>query len=143
MWGYRIIVAIGVKLTKLTPSRGFCIEIGSAITILLASRVGLPVSTTHCQVGATMGVGLIEFNTSAVNWKQFLFIACGWAFTVVFTGVLSAGLFALIVHSPMEINAVTEGDMRVLNYCPGDELFQYLRDEQKFQGIGCSGFATQ
>eukprot|EP00181_Compsopogon_caeruleus_P003354 CAMPEP_0184688768 /NCGR_PEP_ID=MMETSP0312-20130426/30277_1 /TAXON_ID=31354 /ORGANISM="Compsopogon coeruleus, Strain SAG 36.94" /LENGTH=582 /DNA_ID=CAMNT_0027146033 /DNA_START=60 /DNA_END=1805 /DNA_ORIENTATION=+ len=68
MWGYRIILAIGSKLTKITASRGFSIEVGAAITVLIASKIGLPVSTTHCQVGATVGVGLIEGKTDTLNW---------------------------------------------------------------------------
>jgi len=78
MWGYRIIVAIGMKLTKLTPSRGFSIEVGAAVTVILASRVGVPVSTTHCQVGSTLGVGMVELKGNTVNWKQFFGIAVGW-----------------------------------------------------------------
>eukprot|EP00168_Porphyra_purpurea_P020495 TRINITY_DN8661_c0_g1_i1.p1 TRINITY_DN8661_c0_g1~~TRINITY_DN8661_c0_g1_i1.p1 ORF type:complete len:517 (+),score=200.37 TRINITY_DN8661_c0_g1_i1:151-1701(+) len=78
MWGYRIIVAIGMKLTKLTPSRGFSIEVGAAVTVILASRVGVPVSTTHCQVGSTLGVGMVELKGGTVNWKQFFGIAVGW-----------------------------------------------------------------
>ncbi|CDF34368.1 unnamed protein product [Chondrus crispus] len=136
MWGYRIIIAIGVKLTKLTPARGFSIEIGAAITVIIASRIGLPVSTTHCQVGATMGVGLIEFKKSTVNWKQFLFICIGWVFTVIFTGFLSAGLFATLTYSPSNFR-VPQGD---LNYCPGNRLFQFNEESNEFQGIGCSGF---
>eukprot|EP00177_Eucheuma_denticulatum_P006864 GFKZ01012497.1.p1 GENE.GFKZ01012497.1~~GFKZ01012497.1.p1 ORF type:complete len:651 (-),score=87.74 GFKZ01012497.1:119-2071(-) len=136
MWGYRIIVAIGVKLTKLTPSRGFSIEIGAAITVILASRIGLPVSTTHCQVGATMGVGLIELKSSTVNWKQFFFICVGWIFTVVFTGFLSAGIFAVLAYSP-SVFPVPQGE---LSYCPGNRLFQYNETISEFQGILCSGF---
>lgn len=136
MWGYRIIVAIGVKLTKLTPSRGFAIEIGAAITVILASRIGLPVSTTHCQVGATMGVGLVEFKASTVNWKQFLFICIGWVFTVIFTGFLAAGIFSVLVYSPSTF-PVPQGK---LSYCPGNRLFQFNEEKGAFQGIGCSGF---
>lgn len=137
MWGYRIIVAIGVKLTKLTPSRGFAIEIGAAITVLIASRVGLPVSTTHCQVGATMGVGLIEFKASTVNWKQFLFICLGWVFTVIFTGFLSAILFLIITRSPMNFPVPQPKD--TLTYCPGNRLFFFDQEREEFRGIGCSG----
>lgn len=136
MWGYRIIVAIGVKLTKLTPSRGFSIEIGAAITVLIASRIGLPVSTTHCQVGATMGVGLVEFKASTVNWKQFLFICLGWIFTVVFTGLVSAVLFLIVTRSPQNF-PVPQGTE--LNYCPGNRLFMYDFDNRGFRGIRCSG----
>ncbi|KAI0565835.1 Phosphate transporter [Gracilaria domingensis] len=135
MWGYRIIVAIGVKLTKLTPSRGFAIEIGAAITVLIASSVGIPVSTTHCQVGATMGVGLVEFKASTVNWKQFFFICVGWVFTVVLTGAMAAAIYAVLIYTPM---AFTRGDGPI-NYCPGNNLFQFNSDKQAFQGIACSG----
>lgn len=135
MWGYRIIVAIGVKLTKLTPSRGFSIEIGAAITVLFASRIGLPVSTTHCQVGATMGVGLIEFKASTVNWKQFVFICIGWVFTVIFTGFVSAILFFIVTRTPLNFS-VPQGE---LSYCPGNRLFLYDLEQDKFRGITCSG----
>ena len=56
----KIINAIGSKLCKITPSRGTCIELGSALVIITGSRLKIPLSTTHCQVGATVGVGLLE-----------------------------------------------------------------------------------
>jgi phosphate/sulfate permease len=54
-------------LTNLIPSRELSIEFGAAITIIIGSRIGLSVSTTHRQVGATMSVGLVELKTSTVN----------------------------------------------------------------------------
>ena len=60
VYGYKIIRTIGVKMCKITPSRGFAIELGSALTIIIGSRFGIPLSTTHCQIGATMGIGLLE-----------------------------------------------------------------------------------
>lgn len=139
MWGYRIILAIGVKLTKLTPSRGFSIEIGAAITVLLASRVGIPVSTTHCQVGATMGVGLVEFKASTVNWKQFLYICIGWVFTVIFTGFMSAIIYLVITRSPANF-PVPQGTPE---YCPGNRLFLFDEEQNLFRGITCSGLDTE
>ena len=136
MWGYRIIVAIGVKLTKLTPSRGFSIELGAAITVLIASRLGLPVSTTHCQVGATMGVGLVEFKGNTVNWKQFFFICVGWVFTVVFTALLAAGIFAVLINTPQEYSDTQPG---LPKHCPGQNMFVYDRQGNGFRGISCSG----
>lgn len=140
MWGYRIILAIGVKLTKLTPSRGFAIEIGAAITVLIASDIGLPVSTTHCQVGATMGVGLIEGKRSTVNWKQFAFICAGWVFTVLFTAVLSACMYLVVTRSPTN-TPVPQGTFNDsnLDFCPGNELFIYNEEAQAFSGVLCSG----
>ena len=105
MWGYRITVAIGVIPTKLTPACGISLKSVAAITVIIASHICLLVSTTHCQVGATMGVRLIEFKKSIVNWKQFLFICIGWVFTVIFTGFLSAGLFATHTYSPSSFRA--------------------------------------
>lgn len=138
MWGYRIIVIMGVKLTKLTPSRGFSIEIGAAITVLIASRIGIPVSTTHCQVGATMGVGMVEFKASTVNWKQFVYFCLGWVVTVVFTGILAAVFFLVIAYSPQVFSESQEQ----LRYCPGSRLF-WLDADSTFHGISCSGVLRQ
>lgn len=142
MWGYRIILAIGVKLTKLTPSRGFSIEIGAAITVLIASKIGLPVSTTHCQVGATMGVGLAEGKASTVNWKQFLIVCVGWVFTLIFTGFISAILFLTVTSSPFNVR-VPQGNIGAsdnnLDFCPGNRLFVFNPDTNGFSGIICSG----
>lgn len=137
MWGYRIIVAIGVKLTKLTPSRGFSIEIGAAITVIIASRLGLPVSTTHCQVGATMGVGLVEFKGNTVNWKQFFYICVGWVFTVIFTGLLAAGLFALLVNTPQ---GYSDKQGKLPKHCPGQRMFIFDEAGDGFRAVGCGGF---
>ena len=70
--------SLGNKITQMSPTRGFSIELGAAITVLLASRLALPVSTTQCLVGASLGVALMNFDTGAVNWKQLGFILMGW-----------------------------------------------------------------
>mmetsp|Transcript_8251 Transcript_8251/g.24795 ORF Transcript_8251/g.24795 Transcript_8251/m.24795 type:complete len:661 (-) Transcript_8251:954-2936(-) len=134
MWGYRVIIAIGEKLTKLTPSRGFAIEIGASITVLAASGLGFPVSTTHCQVGSTMGVGLAEFRGNTVNWRQFLYIFVGWGITLLFTGVVAGLLFSFAAYSPARYASVQS-----LNYCPGEQLFILQPEGQTFNGVVCSG----
>ncbi|EED95141.1 inorganic phosphate transporter, partial [Thalassiosira pseudonana CCMP1335] len=58
LYGYNLIVSLGYKITKLSPSRGFCIELSASTIVVIASYLGIPVSTTQCQVGGTMGVGL-------------------------------------------------------------------------------------
>jgi len=92
IWGRRVIQTLGSDLTALTPSRGFTIEFGSALTVLLASRVGIPVSTTHTKVGSVVAVGYWS-NDGAVSWRLFGGIAVSWAVTIPIAGLLSALLF--------------------------------------------------
>ncbi|GFR46424.1 hypothetical protein Agub_g7931 [Astrephomene gubernaculifera] len=98
-YGYNIIRAIGVRLSVITPARGFCIELSTALVVVLASKYGLPISTTHCQVGATAGMGLIE-GSSGVNWRLSLQFLAGWVVTMLITGLLSAGMFAAGAYAP-------------------------------------------
>mmetsp|Transcript_27504 Transcript_27504/g.107700 ORF Transcript_27504/g.107700 Transcript_27504/m.107700 type:complete len:655 (-) Transcript_27504:2414-4378(-) len=133
MWGYRVIIAIGEKLTKLTPSRGFAIEIGASFTVLIASSLGLPVSTTHCQVGATMGVGLAEFRGNTVNWRQFVYIFIGWGITLLFTGFVGYSIFSFVVYSPLKF-----ANPQMLSYCPGQQTF-LLQSDGGVNGVVCSG----
>ncbi|CAK8688573.1 unnamed protein product [Clavelina lepadiformis] len=95
VWGRRVIETMGNDLTNLTPSRGFAIELMSAITVLMASNVGLPVSTTHCKVGAVVAVGWVRAR-EAVDWKIFRNIVLAWFVTVPISGGLSAVTFAII-----------------------------------------------
>jgi len=91
-WGYNIMRVLGNKLTYQSPSRGFSMELGATFTVLLASKLGLPVSTTQCITGATLGVGLMNLDLHAVNWLLFAKVFFGWALTLPFAG-LTAGLF--------------------------------------------------
>jgi inorganic phosphate transporter, PiT family len=80
-WGWRVMETIGKNITQLTPTRGFCAEIGAATTIVLASKLGLPISTTHTLVGAVLGVGLAR-GISAVNLYTVRDIIISWIITV-------------------------------------------------------------
>lgn len=62
----------------MSPTRGFSVELGAAVTVLLASRLGLPVSTTQCLTGSAVGVALMNYDLGAVNWRQLAFIFMGW-----------------------------------------------------------------
>lgn len=99
--GYKVMQAIGVSLTRITPSRGFAIELGAAAVVVGASRLSIPVSTTHCQVGATVGVGMLEKDKrNAVNWRLFGKVTAGWVATLIFAGLCSATLFSFAAYSP-------------------------------------------
>lgn len=91
-YGYKIMATIGKKITELTPSRGFSAEFAAATTIVVASKLGLPVSTTHTLVGAVIGVGFGR-SIGAINLQVLKGIFASWFITVPFTAVLAAILF--------------------------------------------------
>lgn len=80
-WGWRVIETIGRKITELTPTRGFSAEFGASLTILLASKLGLPISTTHCLVGSVLGVGLAR-GIRALNLRTVKEIGLSWIITL-------------------------------------------------------------
>jgi inorganic phosphate transporter, PiT family len=93
--GWRIVKTMGQKLTKLKPVHGFCAETAGAITIFMATHMGIPVSTTHTISGAIMGVGSTH-NKSSVRWTVAMRIMVAWVVTIPFAALVSAGVFALI-----------------------------------------------
>ena len=90
--GYRVMQTIGTKITTLTPSRGFCATLAAAATVVLASRTGLPVSTTHIAVGAVMGVGMAR-GIGALNLRVVVNIVVSWVITLPIAGILAALFF--------------------------------------------------
>ncbi|KAM3178076.1 hypothetical protein ACTXT7_003268 [Hymenolepis weldensis] len=80
-WGRKVMQTIGHDLTEITPTTGMCIELGAAVTVLIASKVGLPISTTHCLVGSVVFVGCFRERQS-VNWRLFIGIAFAWVVTL-------------------------------------------------------------
>ncbi|MDP6574029.1 MAG: anion permease [Rhodospirillales bacterium] len=91
-YGYRVMQTIGRKITDLTPTRAFCATISAALTVILASRIGLPVSTTHIAVGAVIGVGLAR-GIAALNLAVVTRIIVSWITTLPVAGVLAAIIF--------------------------------------------------
>ncbi|RZC35096.1 sodium-dependent phosphate transporter 1 [Asbolus verrucosus] len=90
LWGRRVIQTIGEDLTTITPSTGFTIEIGAAFTVLLASKIGIPISTTHCKVGSVVFVGYFSSSKKGVDWHLFRNIISAWLITVPIAALLSA-----------------------------------------------------
>jgi PiT family inorganic phosphate transporter len=92
--GWRIVKTMGMKITKLKPVGGFCAEFGGALTLFLASQLGVPVSTTHTITGAIVGVGTVR-GASAVRWGVAGNIVWAWIFTIPAAGLV-AGVFAAL-----------------------------------------------
>jgi inorganic phosphate transporter, PiT family len=87
--GWRIVKTMGQKITKLKPVGGFCAETGGAITLFLASWLGIPVSTTHTITGAIVGVGSVR-RASAVRWGVAGTIVWAWIFTIPASALMAA-----------------------------------------------------
>ncbi|XP_068608833.1 sodium-dependent phosphate transporter 1-B [Brachionichthys hirsutus] len=97
VWGRRVIQTLGKDLTPITPSSGFSIELASALTVVVASNIGLPVSTTHCKVGSVVAVGWLR-SRKAVDWHLFRNIFLAWFVTVPISGLISAAIMAIFIH---------------------------------------------
>ncbi|MDE3045753.1 MAG: inorganic phosphate transporter [Verrucomicrobiota bacterium] len=94
-WGWRVIETVGEKITELTPTRGFCAEFGAAFTILFASKLGLPISTTHALVGSVLGVGMAR-GLQALNLQMLREIVVSWVVTIPLCALFSIGAFYLL-----------------------------------------------
>jgi PiT family inorganic phosphate transporter len=94
MGGWRIVHTMGSKITRLTPMQGFCAETGGAITLFMATWLGIPVSTTHTITGAIIGVGAAR-RTSAVRWGVAKGIVVAWVVTIPASALISALFYAL------------------------------------------------
>ena len=99
LYGYKILHALGTKIAKLSPSRGYSIELGAALVIIIGSRQGWPLSTTHCQVGATTAVAWLE-GAKGVNYRLLGKVVLGWILTLVIVGSGVALVFATGAYAP-------------------------------------------
>lgn len=96
-WGWRVMETVGKKITELTPTRGFSAEFSAALTIVMASKLGLPISTTHTLVGAVLGVGLAR-GIGALNLRVVSDIIISWIVTIP-VGASGAILFYYILRA--------------------------------------------
>lgn len=87
-WGYRVMETVGKRITELTPSRGFAATLAAATTVVVASRLGIPVSTTHTLVGAVLGVGLAR-GIGAIDLRVVGSIIASWVATLPIAAVLA------------------------------------------------------
>ncbi|TAE99258.1 MAG: inorganic phosphate transporter [Oscillatoriales cyanobacterium] len=94
LWGENVIATVGEGIIQLQPSGGFCAELATAATVLLASRLGLPVSTSHALVGAVVGVGLVN-SWKSVRWQTLRSIGSAWLVTIPIAAGLAAAIFSI------------------------------------------------
>lgn len=93
--GWRIVKTVGMKLTKLKPVHGFCAETAGSVTIFLATKLGIPISTTHTIAGSIVGVGSVTSITS-IKWKIVFRIIEAWILTIPASALISAICFWII-----------------------------------------------
>jgi phosphate/sulfate permease len=99
LFGYRVMKSLGYKLTKLSPSRGSCAELAASLTVVTASFLAIPVSSTQCIVGAIAGVGLVN-GPKNIQWLFLLLVMLGWAVMFFSAVILSMGVFSFAAFSP-------------------------------------------
>ena len=95
-YGYKVIEAVGKRITEITPTRGFAAEIGTATTVLVCSKLGMPISTTFVLVGAVMGVGLAR-GFAAIDLRIIRRIFASWVITIPISAMFSAIFYWILV----------------------------------------------
>ena len=95
--GYRVMKTIGENIVKLTPSKGFSAQLAAALTVVIASQLDMPVSTTHTLVGAVIGIGLVE-GASSINFKSVRTIVLSWVVTLPAGALLSIAFLEIFTN---------------------------------------------
>lgn len=98
--GYGIMRVLGNKLILQSPSRGFSVELGAAVTTVMATRLSIPVSTTQCATGSVVFVGLCNKDVKAVNWRVVIWCYFGWILTLPIAGLVAGLLNGIILYAP-------------------------------------------
>ncbi|KAI6223131.1 Phosphate transporter [Aphelenchoides fujianensis] len=93
--GHRVIRTVGSRMSTINPATGFIIEFGAAVTTLFASKIGIPISTTHCLIGAVVMVGCVS-SRKGIDWSIFRQIALSWVITLPVSAAISAAIMLLL-----------------------------------------------
>ncbi|KAL5117331.1 hypothetical protein ACEQ8H_004776 [Pleosporales sp. CAS-2024a] len=99
-YGYNIMKVMGNKITYHSPSRGCSMEMGAALTVLIFSQYALPVSTSMCITGATIGVGLCNGTIKAVNWQRVGLLVFSWIMTIPIAGTIGGLSMGIMLNAP-------------------------------------------
>ncbi len=94
-WGYRVIYTIGEKITEVTPTRGFSAELAAAFTVLVFSKLGMPISTSHVIVGSVIGVGLAR-GLATIDYRVIKNIVLSWLLTIPIAMAFAGAIFLLL-----------------------------------------------
>lgn len=105
-YGYNITRAMGTRMAKLTPSRGFAAELSTSLVILVASQYGLPTSSSQCITGGIIGVALCE-GRAGLNWRFFARTFASWVSTLVLVALITAAVFAQAIYAPSIVTGGT------------------------------------
>ena len=95
--GYRVMKTIGENIVKLTPSKGFSAQLAAALTVVIASQLDMPVSTTHTLVGAVIGIGLVE-GASSINFNSVRTVVLSWVVTLPAGALLSIAFLEVFTN---------------------------------------------
>lgn len=97
--GSRVIKTVGEGLVKLNYQRGYCVGFAATISVVVATIMGFPVSTTHCQVGAVVCIGLAEFGRKQMAWGMLGKICITWVVTLPLAAFVACGLYEILIHT--------------------------------------------
>jgi phosphate/sulfate permease len=99
-YGYKVIETIGKKITEITPTRGFSAEFATATTVLVFSKLGMPISTTHTMVGAVIGVGFAR-GIATLNLRVIRNIITSWIITIPAASILTVIIYKIMLLFPL------------------------------------------
>lgn len=97
VFGTRVMETIGKNITEMTPIRGFCAQFGAATTILICSRMGFPISTTHVLVGSVVGIGLMR-GMGTLDLRILKNIGLSWIVTLPFAILLTILFYKILTY---------------------------------------------
>jgi len=102
-YGIHVMRTIGNNIAEMSPSKAFCVNFASTVVVLIATRAGIPISTTHASVGAVVGMGLANGGAGKVNWKLLAKVFLSWIFTLPIVGVTAVGIFSLFLPCVVDV----------------------------------------